>query len=125
MAQLHFRWIKDIGEIQQKNDRMIARLPTSADASFRGLADQLESAMKSNAPWNDRTGAARANLKATYTGGGTLYRVELTHGVPYGKFLEFGTIYMSPRPILRPTLESGVQVAATAMGAVIRETFGA
>jgi HK97 gp10 family phage protein len=122
---LRFRWIKDLGEITSKNNRMIATLPPSSEKSFRGLAGELEKYMKSNAPWNDRTGDARSGLRAEYTGGGTLYRVELYHTVPYGKFLEFGTVNMSPRPILRPTLDSGVQVAATAMGVVIRETFGA
>lgn len=122
---MRFRWIKDLGEMIGKEARMEITLPTSADRSFRGLAAELQSYMQANAPWNDRTGNARANLQAKYTGGGTLYRVELSHGVPYGKYLEFGTKNMAARPIIRPTLDHATSIAAAKMGDVIRETFGA
>lgn len=80
----------------------------------------LEDYMKRNAPWNDRSGDARRNLKAEYfEEGGALedmpktLGINLSHGVSYGVFLEyngeFNRAYLSRRrPILVPTLEKEV-----------------
>lgn len=75
--------------------------------------EELESYMKQNAPWNDRTGNARRGLKATYSeedhGELTLLTIELSHSddVPYGKYLEYGFTTPSGRflqfPIVEPT----------------------
>lgn len=44
---------------------------------------------KTNAPWQDRTGAARAGLKADVLDSpGVLTEIVLSHGVPYGVWLE-------------------------------------
>lgn len=102
---------------------MQSTLPVEGDREFSRLAKELQDYMQSNAPWNDRTGDARANLKAIYRGGGSRFVIELQHGVPYGKFLEFGTVHMEPRPILRPTMDSAVGRAAKSMGYVLIATF--
>lgn len=78
-------------------------------------AQELEKHMKMNAPWNDRTGAARANLKAEYFeesafGNDLNVGVRLSHGVRYGVFLEYNGLYnrrylSRRRPILVPTLQ--------------------
>src|SRR5688500_10891929 len=47
-------------------------------------AAEAEAWMKANAPWQDRTGAARAGLTATVEGNA----VTLAHGVDYGLWLE-------------------------------------
>lgn len=54
----------------------------------RNLAEQnaqeMEAWAKANAPWQDRTGAARQGLHATVDG----TTITLSHGVPYGLWLE-------------------------------------
>lgn len=53
-------------------------------------AEELETYMKANRPWHDRTGAARAGLSARATSSRMNYvqTIALAHGVPYGIYLE-------------------------------------
>lgn len=81
------------------------------------FAEEIVPIMQANAPWEDRTGEARANLRADVVED-TVYRskdfevgVTLSHGVSYGVFLEYNGIYTPSylprqRPILVPTMES-------------------
>jgi len=71
------------------------------------LATIAEREAKRNAPWRDRTGAARRQLhafvEAQGPGRGDRFRVVLAHGVPYGLWLE---IKQAGRwAIILPTLE--------------------
>ncbi|MBO7695442.1 MAG: hypothetical protein J6T10_22685 [Methanobrevibacter sp.] len=85
---------------------------------MRNSCVELEEYMKRNAPWNDRTGEARRNLKAEFIDDFTPDRfkefsIKLSHGVSYGVFLEyngeFNPAYKSRRrPILVPTLNKKV-----------------
>lgn len=52
-------------------------------------AKSMELWMKSNAPWTDRTGRARATLSAVVSDSG-LYtsEIKISHGVSYGVWLE-------------------------------------
>lgn len=74
---------------------------------MNALAGQVEAYMQENAPWQDRTFAARdglkSNVRVTGKGGVTLTAY---HTVPYGGFLETGTAHMAPYPIIRPALEA-------------------
>lgn len=51
-------------------------------------AEDMENWAKANAPWQDRTGAARAGLHATVEESGQIGTITLSHGVPYGIWLE-------------------------------------
>lgn len=51
-------------------------------------AAEMEAYAKSNAPWQDRTGAARSSLSATVEETGPIGTIVLSHGVPYGIWLE-------------------------------------
>lgn len=51
-------------------------------------AADMEAWAKANAPWQDVTGAARANLKATVVETGQATEIVLAHGVDYGVWLE-------------------------------------
>ena len=53
-------------------------------------APAMEQWAKDNAPWTDRTGAARAGLHVTVDKSGPLAQITLAHGdnVPYGVWLE-------------------------------------
>lgn len=67
-------------------------------------AEDLERYMKANRPWQDRTGAARAGLSAKVTSSKMNFEqtIELSHGVPYGVYLEYG---MERRfAIIEPTM---------------------
>jgi hypothetical protein len=63
-----------------------------ANAAFRMYADtsakKLESSMKENRPWTDRTGAARNRLRGTASTVKNGYEIKLAHGVDYGIWLE-------------------------------------
>ena len=79
----------------------------------------LESYAKKNAPWNDRTGTARAGLTASvyekgkannhrlaqdYTCGIEIYHTALnSRGQRYGKWLEKGTRHARAFPIIEET----------------------
>ena len=44
--------------------------------------------LKNDAPWTDRTGAARAGLHTTSSGSGGSYEIVFAHTVDYGIWLE-------------------------------------
>ncbi len=69
------------------------------------VAPAMERYAKTNAPWTDRTGQARARLSAKYerTSDAT-FDVSLSHGVPYGVHLEYRD--SGRYAILRPTLNA-------------------
>jgi hypothetical protein len=50
-------------------------------------AQRTEDYAKGNAPWTDQTGNARNTLRA-YANHGEVEYIELSHGVPYGIWLE-------------------------------------
>lgn len=49
---------------------------------------KLEGYAKEHRPWTDRTSQARQRLISSYTTLKNGYRLQLAHGVDYGKFLE-------------------------------------
>jgi hypothetical protein len=67
-------------------------------------ANEMTNYAKSNAPWTDRTGNARANLHSYVTElKNGLFRVTLSHGVYYGIYLEY--YYEGRFSIILPTIE--------------------
>lgn len=74
----------------------------------------IETRMKQNAPWRDRTTNARNGLFAKASRAGDKFRIVLGHSVDYGIYLERGTRYMKARPIIGPTIQKyAPQVIAT------------
>lgn len=68
-------------------------------------AVRIESVMKRNRPWTDRTGMAKATLRTVVTQPSeTMIRMTLAHGVDYGKWLELA--HEKKWAIVAPTLES-------------------
>ena len=51
-------------------------------------ASKLEAYMKENRKWTDRSGSARQRLKGTVYNMAPVVRIELSHGVDYGIWLE-------------------------------------
>lgn len=67
-------------------------------------AEDFELYMKANHPWQNRTGAAEAGLSAKVRSSRINYvqTMELSHGVPYGVYLEYS---MERRfAIIEPTM---------------------
>lgn len=66
---------------------------------------KVETHMKHNAPWTDRTTNARNGLaaRAAKLGRG-VFAIILSHAVDYGIYLEAGTEHMRARPIINPTI---------------------
>ena len=52
------------------------------------VAKKMETHAKSNKPWVDRTGRAKQSLNSSWKWVGDVARVELSHGVYYGIYLE-------------------------------------
>jgi hypothetical protein len=67
------------------------------------IAKEVEGYAKQNAPWTDRTGAARQGLTAEVSEHGDDIVLELYHTVDYGVWLE--TIQAGAYAIIMPTLE--------------------
>lgn len=67
------------------------------------LADDILSYAKQNAPWQDRTGDARAGLDVDVSESGGAVYIQLYHQVDYGLWLE--VIQNGRFAIIMPTLE--------------------
>jgi hypothetical protein len=67
-------------------------------------ANEMEDYARQNAPWSDRTGAARAGLSAEVNYDLTEIDIILSHGVDYGFWLE--VIQDGEYAILMPTIEA-------------------
>jgi hypothetical protein len=74
---------------------LVANLTTLDQNIQRGVlaaahytAPVAEAYMKANAPWIDRTSAARNGLRAQVVQSGSRVGIVMYHSVPYGVFLE-------------------------------------
>lgn len=78
----------DLGSILQA----LSATEDKADAAMHMYAEtaaaKLESYMKRNRPWTDRTGNAKARLNASTKKVSNGYQIALAHGVDYGIWLE-------------------------------------
>lgn len=83
---------------------MIGSMVTRVATVMESGKERVEGYARSNAPWDDRTGAARNGLSAeVYEEGGDVV-LELAHTVDYGIWLE--TIQDGAFAIIMPTLEA-------------------
>ncbi len=84
-------------------ETLLRRLIRSA---LENIAARMEAHMKAAAPWQDRTGAARASLHAGVgQPGPDAWEILFGFGawIAYGVFLELGTGTMEPFPVVGPT----------------------
>lgn len=127
MARAHIelntsQLIRNLAEYDRDVDRNI-------DLMLEYYATVGEAAMKSNAPWTDRTGAARTGLHTTtskrgrgadgrFTSGGNERSITFSHTVPYGIWLE---IKFSGRDaVIMPTILQVGPMLMAALSRVIR-----
>ncbi len=88
-----------------KNMEAFAQKIGAAVMMYAGTkAAVLESQMKRERPWTDRTGMAKATLRSVVTQPNeSTIRITLAHGVDYGKWLELA--HEKKWAIVAPTLE--------------------
>lgn len=67
------------------------------------VAKKMEAHAKSNKPWVDRTGRAKQSLNSSWKWVGDVARVELSHGVYYGIYLELCN--EKRYAIIKPTID--------------------
>ncbi len=67
---------------------MSERVEVAIEIAFENMAAQAEARMRTQASWTDRTGAARGSLRADVDLTGRAFSLLLSHGVPYGIWLE-------------------------------------
>ena len=68
------------------------------------VAKKMETHAKNNKPWIDRTGRAKQSLNSSWKWIGDVARVELSHGVDYGIYLEFCN--EKRYAIIKPTIDA-------------------
>ena len=99
------RWSPHPSTIGRELVRRVAAIEPACKELAASHAKRGESAMKANAPWNDRSTHARQRLFGVAEG----TTIILGHTMEYGVFLEDGTHFedgttkMAPRPIIGPT----------------------
>ncbi len=81
-----------------------AMLPGEVRALLEWYAEYAENYMKDNAPWEDRTGAARDGLSADVRGSVTAPELVLYHTVSYGVWLEIR--WNGRYAIIGPTIDA-------------------
>lgn len=76
------------GDLKANLAREPERVKSAVYAAAQYTAMQAESFMKSQASWQDQTGAARNGLRATVQRSGNKVAIVLYHSVSYGIWLE-------------------------------------
>lgn len=81
-------WVRD--DITPNLRDLPSKIRQQISREFADEAPQVQSYAQRNAPWKDRTGDARAGLKAEFVGDRFIERqaIRVSHSVPYGIFLE-------------------------------------
>lgn len=104
MAKSGIAWTTRPAVINRNLGTYGARMTVGVQQFASDLAALAEAEAKRNAPWKDQTGEARRQLRAVADNPRPgVARVTLSHGVPYGIYLE---VRRAGRwSIIMPTLE--------------------
>lgn len=79
----------DFSSLEEGMDQLPKKLEAGLDMYLSTKSKELESYMKSNRVWVDRTGLAKATLNASLSKPKpNTSRITLAHGVDYGLWLE-------------------------------------
>ena len=82
------------------------------------VAKKMETHAKTNKPWTDRTGRAKQSLNSSWKWVGDVARVELSHGVDYGVYLEFCN--EKRYAIINPTIDTISPQAIKGLGKILK-----
>lgn len=93
------------GDMTARLDEFDPKVRRGILAAAHFTAPLAESFMKSQAPWTDRTGAARNGLGTKVEASGDRVAIILFHSVPYGVYLEtrWGGKYAIIEPAMAAT----------------------
>jgi hypothetical protein len=84
-----FKWeVAPTDVFPQMADKYTQAIFSASAQVAEAKAREMETWAKTNAPWTDRTGAARRGLSATVEGSRDNTTIVLRHGVEYGLWLE-------------------------------------
>lgn len=100
MAKLRFRY--DDRQVQARIAGLKPRLGLAINAMIDYHAIKGMGYMKSDAPWTDRTGAARTGLHTVAENSGSNHTITFAHAVEYGIWLEVK--YSGRDAIITPTV---------------------
>lgn len=83
------RGIFDYDTLTPSLKRVLPRADAAVDLVFDLAEADAETFMRTNAPWHDNTGNARAGLMATHLGEPMIiHQLVMYHTMPYGYWLE-------------------------------------
>lgn len=105
MPTATFQWITPPSVLADNLATWEQRILQGLHALADEFASLLESQARANAPWHDQTGEARASLRGLAVKAATSVILYLIGGSDHSLYLETGTRFMAPRPIIMPTLE--------------------
>lgn len=106
-----------VDTIGPRLDVLLATTPERAEEVMTLFGERAEAAARANAPWDDRTGDARAGLTAEVFMEDGLITLELYHTVEYGEWLE--VIQDGRFAVIMPTLEALGPEAISASAAAV------
>lgn len=84
----HVIWRNPPEHLRRNILKAAAVFPQRVDAACRAAALTGEAYARGNAPWTNRTGAARASMTGRSTVSGASGDITISHGVHYGIWLE-------------------------------------
>ena len=90
-------------DLKKNLDKMSVKLGAVVLMYAATKASELQAKMKTNRPWTDRTGRAKQSLNSSWKWVGDVARVELSHGVYYGIYLELCN--EKRYAIIKPTID--------------------
>lgn len=117
MAETGFSW--DMGTLMANVNGMEARLAKVISGIMLGNESKVQNYARANAQWTDRTGNARQGLAAKYSASGGIHIITVSHGVPYGIWLE--TRWAGRYAIIEPTVKhEGARIMESMRGAILK-----
>jgi HK97 gp10 family phage protein len=105
-GRVRFIWLRPPSFMGTECERRARAMDPAVIGRMQGMAETVKNYMKSNAPWQDRTHAARDGLDSNVNLAGHSTTLSAFHTVPYGGYLETGTSHMGAFPIIRPALQA-------------------
>lgn len=120
---MDFQWtVPPSAQMGEKVRRAAQKIGPLVLGVMTKIAAMCREYAKANAPWTDRTGAARAGLSVDVSNAAGAIAMTLFHTVYYGIFLELK--FGGRDAIIMPTLQAHYAIAMSLLTKVFRDLFG-